>query len=164
MALVTVPRGESALAVQLVAGPAVDARLINPQGHVVTTQRGSSAEGSLGMRSLRVAEPAPGRWTVRLTDTGGQAQPAVAEAWLAGDPVTATAQVAQARKGAPLTVTMRLRKGGRAYPGQRVTARERFSESKRNAPRIRREMAIMATATKLVRLEIQRRRRASRKK
>lgn len=123
---VSVPRGESALAVQLVAGSTVDAQLVNPAGRVVDSQRGTSAAGSLGLRSLHVSKPTAGRWTVQLANTGGTVQPTVAEAGLVGDPVSAAGQVKQATKGGPLTLTMRLRKSGRAYPGQHVTARVRF--------------------------------------
>ena len=43
-------------------------------------------------------------------------------------------------------------------------ARERFSERRRKSPTMSSEIAIIATATKLVRFETQIRRRASRKK
>jgi hypothetical protein len=128
---VKVPRGDTALAIQLVAGSAVNASLINPAGHVVATQRGPSAEGSLGLRGLQVSKPTAGSWTLRLTNTGSRALPTVAEAWLVRDALTASAHAAQKAKRGPLTVTVQLRRSGRAYLGQPVTAKLRFESGGR---------------------------------
>src|SRR6185436_20283901 len=52
----------------------------------------------------------------------------------------------------------------RDFPCHSAAARPRFSAIRRNAPTVSSEIAIIATATKLVRFETQIRRSASRKK
>ncbi|MFG1949806.1 BTAD domain-containing putative transcriptional regulator [Micromonospora sp. NPDC048830] len=115
-----VPTGEQAGVVAM-APPSVGLTLLDPSG----AERGSSpaaADADQPFRGLVVDDPAAGRWTLRLTNTGTGEARVPLSAWIAGNPLTVEATAAQVAPDGTVRVSARLDDDGKAVPGADVEA------------------------------------------
>ncbi|MGR6316522.1 PKD domain-containing protein [Micromonospora soli] len=115
-----VPAGEQAGVVTM-APPTVGLTLLDPSG----AERGSSpaaADADQPFRGLVVDDPAAGRWTLRLRNTGSGEVRVPLSAWIAGNPLTVEVTAAQVAPDGTVRVSARLDNDGKAVPGADVNA------------------------------------------
>ncbi|GAA2702171.1 PKD domain-containing protein [Micromonospora olivasterospora] len=115
-----VPTGEQAGVVAM-APPSVGLTLLDSSG----AERGSApaaADADQPFRGLVVDDPAAGRWTLRLTNTGTGEARVPLSAWIAGNPLTVEVTAAQVAPDGTVRVSARLDDDGTAVPGADVDA------------------------------------------
>ncbi|HXF61546.1 MAG TPA: hypothetical protein VNK95_08010, partial [Caldilineaceae bacterium] len=116
------PQAEAA-AVTLVTSPTVASTLLAPDGQLVQEVTAGSAE-TQGWWRMLLADPArPGSWTLRLTNTGSEAQPALAFVQTVGGPVTLQAAMSLPDPQGQVTVTVPLFHTGAPVDGAVATLR-----------------------------------------
>ncbi|OKI67890.1 PKD domain-containing protein [Micromonospora sp. CB01531] len=115
-----VPTGEQAGVVAM-APPSVGLTLLDPSG----ATRGNSpaaADADQPFRGLVVDDPAAGRWTLRLTNTGSGEVRVPLSAWIAGNPLTVEVTAKQVAADGTVRVSARFDNDGTAVPGADVDA------------------------------------------